>query len=492
MRRAWQQAMLQLYGNAGTAPSFDDIMNTGRPLTEAFAATLTDAMKRGVAGLETRVDPRFIERLTNDIWVFSGCKSYNELKEMTALLKDSSGALKPFYQFAQDVSKIDDRYNRQWLNAEYNHAVGSSRMAAKWQQYENAEFNLQYRTAQDEKVRENHAALNGITLPPSDEFWNEYYPPNGWNCRCNVVQVNKENYTESNSSEAQQAGERATTYIDKDGRNRSAMFRFNPGKEGALFPEQHPYYNSAPRRKIEGWMKETNVIQQEVRLADEVKSLPEARKRFTQLFTEKLGVIPGSVSFSDKMTLEKINLYLNHINKLLSEYKPSMVYKSDKPFKLIFKGGAAYNGRVKVDSLGFLLEIDFGRRGSYSRLNKDKIKIFQFSRIDEVNANLSSVYHEFAHVISMDFYTHASHLDARIQPFWNEIGRIKKSYHKEINSLISDPATRAEFDKIYLGDYASTNMNEFMAEAFTEYKLRSNPSKYAVEVGELIDKTFKR
>ena len=31
-----------------------------------------------------------------------------------------------------------------------------------------------------------------------------------------------------------------------------------------------------------------------------------------------------------------------------------------------------------------------------------------------------------------------------------------------------------------------------MAEAFTEYKLNSNPSKYALEVGKLIDKYFKK
>ena len=31
-----------------------------------------------------------------------------------------------------------------------------------------------------------------------------------------------------------------------------------------------------------------------------------------------------------------------------------------------------------------------------------------------------------------------------------------------------------------------------MAEGFTEYKLNSNPSKYALEVGQLIDKYFKK
>ena len=33
-----------------------------------------------------------------------------------------------------------------------------------------------------------------------------------------------------------------------------------------------------------------------------------------------------------------------------------------------------------------------------------------------------------------------------------------------------------------------TNKNELVAEAFAEYKLNSNPSKIAVEIGSIIDK----
>lgn len=31
-------------------------------------------------------------------------------------------------------------------------------------------------------MREQHRLLDGITLPPSDKFWDEFFPPNGWNC----------------------------------------------------------------------------------------------------------------------------------------------------------------------------------------------------------------------------------------------------------------------------------------------------------------------
>ena len=109
-------------------------------------------------------------------------------------------------------------------------------MASHWAEYAtHKEYtNLQYHTALDDKVRESHAALEGITLPYEDPFWNTAFPPNGWNCRCHVVPVLKEDYPVSDSQTAQQSFEMLT--------EGSEIFRFNPGKQSAIFPPHHPYY----------------------------------------------------------------------------------------------------------------------------------------------------------------------------------------------------------------------------------------------------------
>lgn len=44
-----------------------------------------------------------------------------------------------------------------------------------------------YFTAGDDRVREEHAVLDGTSLPKEDAFWKRWYPPNGWSCRCTVV-----------------------------------------------------------------------------------------------------------------------------------------------------------------------------------------------------------------------------------------------------------------------------------------------------------------
>ncbi len=176
-------------------------------------------------------------RLRNSDYVFSGMKTFHELKEAFPSLLDSNGNRKPFETFLNDVRKIDRTYNSNYLRAEYNFVQSSALMAAKWERFsgDGDRYNLQYRTAGDGRVRPEHAALNGVTLPPSDPFWAEYYPPNGWNCRCTVVQVRKSKYPETPHDEAVARGGEALR------RDTRGMFRFNPGMEGSTVPDYNPY-----------------------------------------------------------------------------------------------------------------------------------------------------------------------------------------------------------------------------------------------------------
>jgi hypothetical protein len=45
----------------------------------------------------------------------------------------------------------------------------------------------QYNAVLDDRTRPSHAALDGLIYPADHEFWNEHYPPWGFNCRCNVT-----------------------------------------------------------------------------------------------------------------------------------------------------------------------------------------------------------------------------------------------------------------------------------------------------------------
>lgn len=201
-------------------------------------------------GIQDNQPPaEMIKKLQNDVFIFSVFKTHAQLKEASALLLTTDGKIKPFNSFRQEVQSIHQTYNVNYLEAEYIFATSSAQMAALWSSYEKDgdRYNLQYRTAQDNKVRDSHRALAYITLPVDDPFWDKYFAPNGWRCRCKVVQVRKGKYPESDSKEASKAGERATSRIDKDGNNADAIFRFNPGKQQIIFPPNHPYLNVSPQ-----------------------------------------------------------------------------------------------------------------------------------------------------------------------------------------------------------------------------------------------------
>lgn len=181
--------------------------------------------------------------LEKDGFIFSGLKTHAQLAEARSLLKDKDGNITPYYQFEQAILKLNEKYNRHYLEAEYEFAVQSSQSAANWAnlQTNTARYWLEYRTAGDERVRASHAALNSTCLPADDDFWNSYYPPNGWRCRCVAVEVLARDYKLSDSAEAIKKGEKATTQIGKSGKNTLEMFRFNPGKEMKLFPPKNAY-----------------------------------------------------------------------------------------------------------------------------------------------------------------------------------------------------------------------------------------------------------
>lgn len=199
------------------------------------AAVLNDAVDYGIR--EVPPADITVESLKESNYVFSGFKVFHELKETFPALIDENGNRKPFEQFLSDVKTIHKTYNSQYLKAEYNFAVQSSLMAAKWEQFQKDgdRYYLQYRTAGDERVRISHKILEDITLPVNSPFWDKYFPPNGWGCRCTVVQVRKSKYPVSDEKESMNAGSSATSGKHQE------MFQFNPGKTKAAFPAYNPY-----------------------------------------------------------------------------------------------------------------------------------------------------------------------------------------------------------------------------------------------------------
>lgn len=230
--KGFKDAMKALFHQKGSSFSIDIMADENvQSLIEAH----TSVLDRNLQRLE--MSDLMRQRLTRSNYIFSGLKTFHELNEAFPSLLDENGNKKPFEHFLNDVRKIDETYNANYLRAEYNFVQASAEMAAKWEGFmeDGDHYYLQYRTQHDDKVRPEHASLDRVTLPPSDSFWESYYPPNGWNCRCTVVQVLKRKYEPTPHDEAMSLGEDALQ-TDKKG-----IFRFNSGKEQKTVPDYNPY-----------------------------------------------------------------------------------------------------------------------------------------------------------------------------------------------------------------------------------------------------------
>lgn len=246
-----QKAFDVLYSRESYKP--DDLMNVPefRAVVEHTAEVFSSAVPH-------EVPQEMRDYLEKDVFIFSGLKTHTQLTEARSYLKDENGNIVSYDRFEQKILKLNEQYNRHYLEAEYQFAVHSAQSAANWAnlQENTSRYWLEYRTAGDERVRANHAVLNGICLPKDDDFWTEYYPPNGWRCRCVAVEVLARENTLSDSKKAKELGEKATTHIAPNGKNKLQMFRFNPGAEKKVFPPNNAYSKVVGAKDVKETLKE--------------------------------------------------------------------------------------------------------------------------------------------------------------------------------------------------------------------------------------------
>ena len=185
-------------------------------------------------------DYETLTRLTQNVFSFSAAKNYQQLRTITDALRDEDGSLRTFQDFKEQVATINNKFNVTWLQTEYDTCIATATQSARWQEFKAQQGlfpYLRYQTAGDDSVRNEHRLLDGITKRVDDPFWRTYYPPNGWNCRCEAIQVPDDDVEESPGTSYN------TLPIDP-------MFRTNCGETGLIFPKGHPYYTGVPNAEI--------------------------------------------------------------------------------------------------------------------------------------------------------------------------------------------------------------------------------------------------
>lgn len=158
---------------------------------------------------------------------FSGVKAIGAQQTLGKKLYDADGKILSKEDFAKEAQKLNKEYNINHLNAERQACIGGGISAGQWQQVQASKDvypYLRYQTVGDAHVRPEHQALNGITKPVDDPFWQSYYPPNGWNCRCHAEPV----------MEGKVTSDKVVTSKVKEAKV-PAAFQTNPGISGQVF-----------------------------------------------------------------------------------------------------------------------------------------------------------------------------------------------------------------------------------------------------------------
>lgn len=179
-------------------------------------------------------------RIRTNLVTFVAFKNYQRAADMIKALVDDKGNIRNYAAYEREVIRLGETYHKSWLKAEYNTVVASAQTAAQWNDYQDTKDifpYLVYKTQDDNKVRMAHRGLHNVAKPIDDEFWDQYYPPNGWQCRCYVLQSRTDN------------GYTTDPTALPDDKSHPPAFRSNPGKTGKIWTKEHPYFDVTPKVK---------------------------------------------------------------------------------------------------------------------------------------------------------------------------------------------------------------------------------------------------
>lgn len=80
------------------------------------------------------------------------------------------------------------------LRTIYRANLRTARAAGQWERIQRTARALPYLVyllGPSERHRPQHEAKEGLVLPVDDSFWHQWFPPNGWGCKCHVRQITR-------------------------------------------------------------------------------------------------------------------------------------------------------------------------------------------------------------------------------------------------------------------------------------------------------------
>ena len=168
-----------------------DSLNLPLPANAGEAIAQAAAKARSIAGI-------YQQEIVGDLFnglrqsAAEGTPFATWRKNALAMLRERGLALDKAGDMVQQSTGevVGTGLTRHRLQTIFQTQMTNARMASLWQKLQenkDARPYLQYSAINDARTRPAHRALDNVVYPIDDPFWDYFYPPNGFRCRCHVM-----------------------------------------------------------------------------------------------------------------------------------------------------------------------------------------------------------------------------------------------------------------------------------------------------------------
>lgn len=461
--------------------------------------------------------------LSDRVWLYS-TQYRDEIEDAISLsITDGTSAL----QLAKDIGRYlrntDNLYRKARdidgkLKDNYNTGRGVYRSAEKnAMRLARTEITMAYRTSTHNEMQSeafvkgievrlsNNHTLNGKPFYDICDELAGVYPKDfkfvGWHpqCRCNFIAVLIDDDEMDELTERILDGEDISDYQSptavkdvpdnfktwvKDNEERIAKAKSMP----YFLRDNGKYFNDGTRKSIQHLIKGSGEKQQadppktefEIRL-EQCKTVADVAKEFKSEIEGILGY-DVEVVFDEKLCDRE-----HAINTSKELVSLSNKYNLNVPLSRVEIKKISENGKVVSTSPLY------DHKKLYINVKPpsgEGVLLREYSKCDNHRIKYSTATHEYAHLL----YTPKDRSNIK-ELFWadenfmKERDEIWEAYKKEVRKTSKAKLKGQDW---YIGKYGTDNVEDFMAECFSENINSSDPSKYAKLMGELIDKYYKK
>ena len=312
-------------------------IGTEGQLIVAEALELVGGLKSGygtISGFNTP-DSLAYQLMEYNLFEFSVSKTEARLAAMTDLLIDQDkNEIRSESDFKKLANERTANLNQNYLTTEYNLSVAVGQNSAAYQRFlsekDTVTSFVQYQTAGDSKVRNEHAKLDGKIFNLSDREAMKLFPPNGHGCRCEFIQYNR-----TPKDGEVMSGKVAQEMLNSENANWSnSQFNLNRGDLKEVFTKSQFY--------------------------SDIKGLP---KKLNKMTFDKYDLPKWSEFKSDLNTIS--------LDESITAENVKELFKKDKSGS--FMGFKDYYGRKMVLSEK---NFDFHTKGKYVKANENRHQLF--------------------------------------------------------------------------------------------------------------------